>query len=216
MSEIKISDKQKKIVSFIREQINKNGYPPSIREIGKAVGLSSSSTVHAHLNTLEKFGLLERDPVKTRAIRVFSNEDDSPGISNRLYSVSSVNDRVKMVPLIGRVAAGEPILAEEHIDEYFAFPVDFLGDDDVFMLEVKGDSMIEAGIHSGDYVMVRQQSDANNGDIVVALLDNEATVKRFFRETNYVKLKPENSEMSPILSRDVTILGKVIGLYRRF
>jgi repressor LexA len=207
-----LSAKQLNILNFIKDQIEENGYPPSIREIGKAVGLSSSSTVHAHLNSLEKNGALERDPIKPRAMRVTGG-----GRRGGFEKISSLKNKVKMIPLVGKVAAGQPILAEQDIEGYYSFPAEFVRgeSEDLFMLEVKGLSMIDAGILSGDFVIVKKQSTANNGDIVVALLENEATVKRFYKEAKYVKLVPENKDMQPIVSRDVSVLGKVIGLYRQ-
>lgn len=202
----KLSHRQQAILDFIKSEVREKGYPPSVREIGEAVGLASSSTVHGHLERLEKKGLIRRDPTKPRAIEILENDDDAAD-----FQLS-----FKRVPIVGKVTAGEPILATENIEDYFPLPDRFAGDhEDVFMLQVVGDSMIEAGIFDGDYVIVRQQQTAENGDIVVAMTeDDEATVKRFYRERGYFRLQPENSSMAPLLLQKVTILGKVIGLFR--
>ncbi len=201
----KISNRQQAILDFIKNEVKDKGYPPSVREIGEAVGLASSSTVHGHLERLEKKGLIRRDPTKPRAIEILGDEDSSAN-----FAIS-----VARVPLIGKVTAGVPITATENIEDYFPLPSHYVGDYNVFMLSVVGDSMIEAGIHNGDYVIVRQQQTANNGDIVVAMTeDDEATVKRFFKEKDHIRLQPENSSLQPILLQQVTILGRVIGLFR--
>ncbi len=202
----KLSKRQQEILNFIKEEVRKKGYPPSVREIGEAVGLASSSTVHGHLSRLESKGLIRRDPTKPRAIEIL--EDD---LTAHIPKSDVVN-----VPVIGKVTAGLPITAVENIEEYFPLPERFVSSDDtVFMLEIMGNSMIEAGILDGDYVIVRQQQTAQNGDIVVAMTeDEEATVKRFFKEKDYIRLQPENSSMEPIILKNVTILGKVIGVYR--
>lgn len=201
----KISSRQQAILEFIKQEVRDKGYPPSVREIGEAVGLASSSTVHGHLERLEKKGMIRRDPTKPRAIEVLNGEDDSS-----MFPLS-----VARVPLIGKVTAGMPITATENIEDYFPLPEHFVRDENVFMLSVIGDSMIEAGIHNGDFVIVRQQQTANNGDIVVAMTEeDEATVKRFYKEKDHIRLQPENSSMEPILLNTVTILGKVIGLFR--
>ncbi len=202
----KLSNRQHSILEFIKHEVKEKGYPPSVREIGEAVGLLSSSTVHGHLDRLEKKGLIRRDPTKPRAIEILdpdsSADDDIP------YSVAKV-------PVVGKVTAGVPITATENIEEYFPLPSHFVGDNSVFILNVIGESMIEAGIHNGDYVIVRQQPTANNGEIVVAMTeDDEATVKTFYKEKNHIRLQPENASMEPILLPNVTILGKVIGLFR--
>jgi len=197
-----LSKRQIEILEFIKKEIRQKGYPPSVREIGDAVGLQSSSTVHGHLNALEQKGYIRRDPTKPRAIEVLDSNSE-------LNEKSVVN-----VPILGKVTAGQPILAVENIEDYFPVPAEMVKSDTVFMLRVQGDSMIEAGILDGDLILVRQQNTANNGDIVVALLGDEATVKRFYREKTLIRLQPENSLMSPIYSQDVVILGKVIGLYR--
>lgn len=201
----KISNRQQSILNFIKNEVREKGYPPSVREIGEAVGLASSSTVHGHLERLEKKGMIRRDPTKPRAIEIL---DEESGLE--LFSHS-----VARVPLVGKVTAGVPITATENIEEYFPLPSHYVGDDDVFMLSVSGDSMIEAGIHDGDYVIVRQQQTASNGEIVVAMTeDDEATVKRFYKEKDHFRLQPENPALQPILLNRVTILGKVIGLFR--
>ncbi|MBN3555319.1 transcriptional repressor LexA [Fictibacillus nanhaiensis] len=199
----KLSRRQLDILAFIKEEVSQKGYPPSVREIGEAVGLASSSTVHGHLARLEKKGLIRRDPTKPRAIEVLGLEDNIP-------SVRSVS-----IPVIGKVTAGLPISAVENVEEYFPLPEHVVGDENVFMLSVVGDSMIEAGIFNRDLVVVKQQPTANNGDIIVAMTDeDEATVKRFFKEKNHIRLQPENSSMEPIILQSCTILGKVIGVYR--
>ncbi|AZB43043.1 transcriptional repressor LexA [Bacillus sp. FJAT-42376] len=202
----KLSKRQQDILEFIKQEVKSKGYPPSVREIGLAVGLASSSTVHGHLARLENKGLIRRDPTKPRAIEIL-NEDQGAGIPK----TGVIN-----VPIIGKVTAGVPITAVENIEEYFPLPERIASPDEhVFMLEIVGNSMIEAGILDGDLVAVRQQQSANNGDIVVAMTeDDEATVKRFFKEKDYIRLQPENSSMEPILLRNVSILGKVIGVYR--
>lgn len=202
----KLTKRQEDILNFIKDEVKKKGYPPSVREIGKAVGLASSSTVHGHLARLESKGLIRRDPTKPRAIEVL-NQDDA-----------AIVQKTVNVPLVGKVTAGLPISAVENIEDYYPLPESLVpADDQVFMLEIVGESMIEAGIHDGDFVIVRQQNTANNGDIVVAMTEeDEATVKRFYKENGYVRLQPENSSMEPIIVSNVTILGKVIALYRRF
>ena len=195
-------ERMDQIYKYIKEFLIEKGYPPSVREIGKAVGLKSSSTVHGYLNQLEAAGLIRRDPTKPRAIDLL---EDKPW------------ERTVNVPLIGTVTAGTPILAQENVEEVFAFPQGQLGTtSETFMLRIDGDSMINAGIFDGDYIMVRQQNTANNSDIVVALVNNEtATVKRFFKEKNQFRLQPENDSMEPFYEKNVTILGKVIGVYRQ-
>jgi repressor LexA len=202
----KLSKRQQDILQYIKEEVKLKGYPPSVREIGEAVGLASSSTVHGHLARLESKGLIRRDPTKPRAIEVLDLEEDS------IPRQTAVN-----VPLIGKVTAGQPITAVENVEEFFPLPQHLApADEQVFMLEIMGDSMIEAGILDGDYVIVRQQQTANNGDIVVAMTEeDEATVKRFFKEQDFFRLQPENSSMAPIILRHVSILGKVIGVYRQ-
>lgn len=201
----KVSKRQEDILAFIKDEVRKKGYPPSVREIGEAVGLASSSTVHGHLARLESKGLIRRDPTKPRAIEILDIDE-----------FSSLKSGVLHVPLIGKVTAGLPITAIENIEEFFPLPNTFgTSDDNLFMLEIMGESMIEAGILNGDYVVVKQQQTANNGDIVVAMTeDDEATVKRFYKEKSSFRLQPENSSMEPIIVNQVSILGKVVGVYR--
>lgn len=200
----KLSKRQKDILNFIIETVMGKGYPPSVREIGEAVGLASSSTVHGHLERLERKGYIRRDPEKPRAIEI-TTDDFTYG----------QDESVKKVPLLGRVTAGVPITAYENIEDYFPLPRQIVKSDQVFMLRVIGDSMIEAGIFDGDLIIIRQQNTANNGEIVVAMTEeDEATVKRFYKEKARFRLEPENSAMEPIIVDNITILGKVIGLYR--
>lgn len=205
-----LSKRQLAILDFIKQEVKDKGYPPSVREIAEAVGLLSSSTVHGHLDRLEKKGFIRRDPTKPRAIEILDQSDDlSIGESN------VIPFPVKQIPVIGKVTAGIPITATENIEDYFPLSSHFIGDNNVFILNVVGESMIEAGIHNGDLVIVRQQQTANNGDIVVAMTeDDEATVKTFYREKDHIRLQPENSSMEPIRLKNVVILGKVIGLFR--
>jgi repressor LexA len=196
-----LTKRQKEIFDFIRKYAEKTGYPPTVREIGKAVGLHSSSTVHAHLANLEKIGLLRRDPTKPRAIEL-------------LVGKAKQALRGPGLPLVGEVAAGEPVLAEENIEEYLELPGVIGGEDGDYILRVKGDSMKDAGILEGDYVVVKQAEDAVNGEIVVALLEQEATVKRFFREKDRIRLQPENSAYKPIRTKEAQLLGKVVGVFR--
>ena len=200
----KISARQQAILDCIKDKIKTDGYPPSVREIGEIVGLKSSSTVHAHLLQLEEKGLLRRDPTKPRAIIPLDKDDGEEIISETLA-----------LPVVGDIAAGTPILAEQNIENYLPVPVDFVGPGSHYILRVKGDSMIEAGIMDGDFLIVRQQSDAANGEIVVAIIEDEATVKRFYRRDGYVELRPENSALQPIITDTVQIAGKVSGLLRR-
>ncbi|OAT81383.1 transcriptional repressor LexA [Desulfotomaculum copahuensis] len=198
-----LTPREESILKMIQESVRTRGYPPSVREIGQAVGLSSSSTVHNYLRRLETKGYLRRDPTKPRALELLDE--------NRPAALPPL----KILPVLGRVAAGMPLLAVENQEEIFPLPVSFTGEGEFFMLTVRGDSMIEAGIFNGDLVVVKRQSAADNGDIVVALLDDEATVKRFFRENDHIRLQPENSAMSPILVKSTIILGKVTGLLRK-
>jgi repressor LexA len=200
---VDLTKRQKEIFDYIRRYLRKNGYPPTVREIGQALGLHSPSTVHAHLAKLEKLGVLRRDPTKPRAIEVLM-------------------DRAKRVmkpgtgtPLVGNVAAGQPILAEENIEDYLELPEMISGGGDDYVLRVRGDSMRDAGILEGDYVVVRPANDADNGEIVVALIEDEATVKRYFRERSGVRLEPENPSYKPIHTKDATVLGKVTGVFRK-
>ncbi|MFS8541603.1 MAG: transcriptional repressor LexA [Tissierellales bacterium] len=200
-----LNENQVRILHFIKEQLKLKGYPPSVREICKGVNLRSTSTVHRHLERLETKGYIRRDPTKPRAIEILDNSDDN------LFQPKKTVD----IPIIGKVTAGEPVLAVEHIEDTFPVPMELAERGSLFMLRVQGDSMIEAGILDGDYVIVKQQNDAINGDVVIALIDNEATIKRFYKEKNYIRLQPENQSMEPIIVKDVKILGKVIGLYRK-
>ncbi|HHW38968.1 MAG TPA: transcriptional repressor LexA [Bacillales bacterium] len=202
----KISKRQQDILEFIKQQVSDKGYPPSVREIGEAVGLASSSTVHGHLARLEKKGYIRRDPTKPRAIEILIHDD-----TNLIPKGETIN-----IPIIGKVTAGIPITAIENIEDYIPLPEKLVPHDgNLFILVIDGESMIEAGIFNGDLVIVRQQHTANNGEIIVAMTEeNEATVKRFFKEKDFIRLQPENSSMDPIIVRHVTILGKVIGLYR--
>ncbi|MCU6708204.1 transcriptional repressor LexA [Paenibacillus sp. J5C_2022] len=201
----KVSKRQMAILEFIKQEVREKGYPPSVREIAEAVGLLSSSTVHGHLDRLEKKGYIRRDPTKPRAIEILHGDSES----------NVIPLPVKQVPIVGKVTAGIPITATENIEDYFPMSTQFVGDNNVFILNVVGDSMIEAGIHNGDYVIVRQQQTANNGDIVVAMTeDDEATVKTFYKEKDHIRLQPENSTMEPIRLNAVSILGKVVGLFR--
>lgn len=202
MSQGKITAKQQEILEYIKETILKKGYPPAVREICEAVQLKSTSSVHSHLESLEKNGYIRRDPTKPRTIEII---DDCFNLTRR---------EVVNVPLVGTVAAGQPILAEENIENYFPIPAEMLPNAETFMLNVKGDSMINAGIFNGDQVLVAQQSTANNGEIVVALIEDSATVKRFYKEDGHFRLQPENDAMDPIIVDEVEILGKVIGLLR--
>jgi repressor LexA len=202
----KISKRQQAILDYIQQNVQVKGYPPSVREIGEAVGLASSSTVHGHLSRLEKKGYIRRDPTKPRAIEILKHKNGSKFITETV-----------MVPLVGKVTAGEPITAIENIEEYYPLPRKLAGDQhqDTFLLSIEGDSMINAGILNGDYVVVRKQDTANNGDIVVAMTyEGEATVKRFFKEEDHIRLQPENERLEPILLPQVKILGKVISLFR--
>lgn len=202
MSKGKITDKQKEILEYIKNSILSRGYPPAVREICEAVHLKSTSSVHSHLETLEKNGYIRRDPTKPRTIEIL---DDDFALTRR---------EMVQVPIIGTVAAGTPILAEENIEDYLPIPAEMLPNKEIFMLKVKGESMIEAGIYNNDKVIVAKQPDAENGDKVVALLDDGATVKTFYKENGHIRLQPENSSMDPIIVTDVQILGKVIGLFR--
>ena len=202
MSKGKITEKQKEILGYIKETILKKGYPPSVREICEAVHLKSTSSVHSHLETLEENGYIRRDPTKPRTIEIL---DDEFALTRR---------EVVNIPVIGTVAAGIPILAQENIEDYLPIPAEMLPNKEVFMLKVKGESMVEAGILNNDKVIVAKQPTAQNGDMVVALLEDSATVKTFYREDGHIRLQPENSTMEPIIIDEVQILGKVIGLFR--
>jgi repressor LexA len=203
-----LTKRQQEIFDFIRKYSAKYGYPPTVRDIGKAVGLASSSTVHAHLANLEKIGLLRRDPSKPRAIELLDRAVGS--------AVESVRGMVRSegLPLLGSVAAGQPMLAEANIEDYVSVPEIAGGHDGEYLLRIRGDSMINAGILEGDYVVVRSQDTAQDGDVVVALLGEEATVKRYFREADHIRLQPENDAMEPIRTKEVKVLGRVVGLLR--
>ena len=202
MSQGKISPKQQEILEYIKSEIRFKGYPPAVRDICEAVHLKSTSSVHSHLETLEKNGYIRRDPTKPRAIEILD--------TNFQY----VRTDLANVPVLGRVAAGEPLLAVENIESYFPIPAEYLHNKNTFMLVVKGNSMIKMGILDGDQILVEAQQTAENGDVVVALLDDSATVKRFFKEDGHYRLQPENDEMEPIIADQVEILGKVVGLFR--
>ena len=202
MAQGKISAKQEEILEYIKSQILERGFPPSVRDICEAVHLKSTSSVHSHLETLEKNGYIRRDPTKPRAIEIL---DDDFNLTRR---------EVVNVPIVGHVAAGEPILATENIENYFPIPVEYMPNEETFMLKVKGESMINAGIFNGDNVLVKKQPNAENGDIVVALVDDSATVKTFYKEDVYYRLQPENDTMDPIIVKECSILGKVFGVFR--
>jgi repressor LexA len=202
MVELNLTKRQQEIFDFVKQYAGEHGYPPTVRDIGKAIGLASSSTVHAHLANLEKLGMLRRDPTKPRAIEVLKDK------AREVVTPAGL-------PVVGQVAAGQPVLADENIEEYVPVPGIAGGDDGEFVLRVKGDSMKDAGILEGDFVIVRRQETASDGDIVVALVGEEATVKRFFRENDHVRLQPENEAMEPIRTREAQVLGRVVGLCRR-
>lgn len=204
MSYGKISSKQQEILDYIKSEIINRGYPPAVREICEAVKLKSTSSVHSHLETLEKNGYIRRDPTKPRAIEIM---DDNFNLSRR----ELVN-----VPIVGTVTAGQPILAVENVDGYFPIPTEYMPNEETFMLRVKGDSMINVGIYDGDKILVQRQPSADNGDIVVALIDDSVTVKTYYKENGYYRLQPQNDAMSPIIVTELNILGKVIGLFRMF
>ena len=204
MAQGKISKKQQEILEYIKNQILQRGFPPAVREICEAVNLKSTSSVHSHLETLEKYGYIRRDPTKPRAIEIL---DDNFNLTRR----EMVN-----VPIVGQVAAGEPILAQQNIENYFPIPVEFMPNRQTFLLKVKGESMINAGILDGDMVLVEETPAASNGDMVVAMVDDGATVKTFYKEEGIFRLQPENDFMDPIIVKEVTILGKVIGVFRFF
>ena len=200
----KISDKQKQILEYIKQEILNKGYPPTVRDICDAVGLKSTSSVHSHLESLEKNGYIRRDPTKPRAIEIIHD------------NFNLVRREVVNVPLVGQVAAGQPILADENISSYFPVPAEYMPKGQSFMLKVKGESMINAGIFDGDHIIVEQQNTARNGDIIVALMDDSATVKTFYKEDGHIRLQPENDTMDPIIVPDCQILGKVFGVFRFF
>ena len=205
--------KEKAILKFIEEQVIENGYPPSVREIGKAIGLSSTATVHAYLAKLEKQGFIKKEDKKGRTLKVIKGTDGQPlkRENKNFYAQREMVD----VPVIGRITAGQPILAVENVTDTFPIPIDFVGNSESFMLTVRGESMIEAGILDGDYILVKKQNNANNGEIVVALIEDEATVKTFYKENGHIRLQPENHTMDPIIVPDCKILGKVAGVFRK-
>ena len=200
----RISDKQKEILEYMKQEILNKGYPPTVRDICEAVKLKSTSSVHSHLETLEKNGYIRRDPTKPRAIEII---DENFNLTRR---------EIANVPMVGRVAAGEPILAVENIESYFPIPTEYMPNNESFMLKVKGESMINVGIFDGDNLLVEKQSSARNGDIVVALVDDSATVKTFYKEGDHIRLQPENDTMDPIIVDDCEIMGKVFGVFRFF
>lgn len=204
MSQGKISAKQKEILEYIKSQILERGFPPAVRDICEAVHLKSTSSVHSHLETLEKNGYIRRDPTKPRAIEIL---DDTFNLLRR---------EVTNVPILGRVAAGEPILAEQNIENYFPVPMEMLPNNQTFLLKVRGESMVNAGILDGDMILVEEKQTASDGEMVVALVEDEATVKTFYKEDGYIRLQPENDFMEPIIVEDVAIIGKVIGVFRFF
>ena len=204
MSYGRISDKQKEILEYMKQEILNKGYPPTVRDICEAVKLKSTSSVHSHLETLEKNGYIRRDPTKPRAIEII---DDNFNLTRR---------EMTNVPMVGRVAAGEPILAVENIESYFPIPTEYMPNAESFMLKVKGESMINAGIFDGDQILVEKCNTARNGDMVVALVDDSATVKTFYKENGHIRLQPENDTMDPIIVDDCEIMGKVFGVFRFF
>lgn len=204
MSYGKITEKQSQILEYIKSEILNKGYPPSVRDICQAVNLKSTSSVHSHLETLEKNGYIRRDPTKPRTIEII---DDNFNLVRR---------EVVNVPMVGTVAAGQPILAIENIDNYFPIPSEYMPNEETFMLKVKGESMINAGILDGDHILVKCQNTAKNGDMVVALVEDSATVKTFYKENGHIRLQPENDYMDPIILSDVEIIGKVFGVFRFF
>lgn len=214
----KLSDKQQQILDFVNKQVEEKGYPPSVREICSAVGFKSTSTVHGYLEKLKKNGLIMKDPTKPRALKVIGGTGRTPRKDSSSQKDYYSGRELVDMPIVGKVTAGMPILAVENIEDTFPLPVDFVHNSTAFMLRVKGDSMIEAGILNNDLVLVEQQSTANNGDIVVALIGDEATVKTFYKEKDHIRLQPQNSYMDPIIvheDEDFSILGKVIGVFRR-
>jgi repressor LexA len=211
---VDLTKRQQEIFDFIKRYSAKYGYPPTVRDIGKAVGLASSSTVHAHLANLEKLGLLRRDPSKPRAIELLDRVRGDVGSAVGTAVENALGVLRPGLPLVGQVAAGTPILAEENIEDYVQVPTIAGGEDGEYVLRVRGESMKDAGILGGDFVVVRPQQTATDGEIIVALVGEEATVKRFFRESDHIRLQPENEEMEPIRSKEVRILGRVVGVFR--
>ncbi len=207
MRSTQATDKQQKVLDYVKEQIKREGYAPSVREICKALDLKSTSTVHGYLSRLEKKGLIQKAALKPRTLRIVDEQEDE----KPFYTSKEMVD----VPIVGKVTAGLPILAVENIEDTFPLPIDFVGNSETFMLRVRGDSMIDAGILDGDLVLVKKQNNAENGDIVVALIEDEATVKKFYKEKNYIRLQPQNQFMQPIIVPTCTILGKVAGVFRK-
>ena len=201
---VKLTARQKTVYDYLKQEIREKGYPPSVREICAAVGLTSTSSVHAHLETLERKGYIRRSPEKSRSIEIL--EEDFYRSSREMVNV----------PIIGKVTAGEPILAVENIEDFFPLPIEYIGNESVFMLRVQGDSMYDAGIHHGDLVLIKKQNVARNGDIVVALLDDSATIKTYYRERGHFRLQPANDVYEPIIVEDVTILGVLTALFRTY
>lgn len=208
-----LNKREKAILKYIEKQIKTNGYPPSVREIGKAVGLKSTATVHGYLRALQEKGYIQKEEQKGRTLKLLKGGvlENQQTLDKPLYNGKELVD----VPVIGKITAGEPILAVENVTDTFPIPIDFVGNSESFMLTVRGESMIEAGILNGDYILVKKQNTANNGEIVVALIGEEATVKTFYKEKDHIRLQPENDTMSPIILNNVTVLGKAVGLYRK-
>lgn len=208
-----LNKREKAILKYIEKQINAKGYPPSVREIGKAVGLSSTATVHGYLAKLEEKGYIKKESQKGRTLRLLKGgaEENKKKEPKGFYSGKEMVE----VPVIGKITAGAPILAVENVTDTFPIPIDFVGNSESFMLTVRGESMIEAGILDGDYILIKKQNTANNGEIVVALIEDEATVKTFYKEKDHIRLQPENSSMDPIIVPDCKILGKVAGVFRK-
>lgn len=209
-----LNKREKAILKFIEKQVVTNGYPPSVREIGKAVGLKSTATVHGYLESLEKKGYIKKESQKGRTLKLLKGgnlEGEQTSFDKPVYTNKEMVD----VPVVGKITAGAPILAVENVTDSFPIPIDFVGNCESFMLTVRGESMIEAGILDGDYILVRKQNTATNGEIVVALIEDEATVKTFYKETDHIRLQPENSTMDPIIVPNCEILGKVIGVFRK-
>ena len=209
----KVTKRQQAVLDCIEECIREKGYGPTVREVCQSLGLSSPSTVHVHLKALENKGLIKRDPLKSRSIALTYPLEGLPALESNVVQPSF--SKLVNVPLVGNVAAGAPILAEENITDTITLPTDIVGDSPSFLLSVRGEYMIEAGINDGDYVVVKEQPVANNGDIVVAIIDDGATVKRFYKEADHIRLQPENSSMEPIITRDCSIAGKVVAVFRR-
>lgn len=211
MKKEELNKREKAILKFIEKQIKDKGYPPSVREIGKAVGLSSTATVHGYLKKLKEKGYINKEDQKGRTLKLLKGGAEEKNIEKPFYSGREMVD----VPIVGKISAGAPILAVENVVDTFPIPIDFVGNSESFMLTVKGESMIEAGILNGDYILVKQQQTAHNGEIVVALIEDEATVKTFYKENGHIRLQPENSTMDPIIVPDCKILGKVAGVFRK-